>query len=315
MNFLAVSLRAVLPIFLMMMAGYLSRRFHIVTDSDVTRLNSIAFRLFMPILLFSNIYNSSIESAIRPKLLIFGLLGVLTCFFMALALAQLFVRQRNQRGVVIQGLYRTNPVIIGIPIAGVLAAGADISALAVLIALIVPLFNVLAVICLTIYRDDTAESIHPLRLAWDIVKNPLIVSSAAGLLFLLAGLKLPSFAESAIKDLGGACTPVMLVALGASLRFDTMKKQLGGLAVVCVVRLLLMPALFLFLAWRMGFTGVEFIALMSVFASSTAMASYTMAQQMGGDAELAGNILFSTSILCPFTLFFWSMLFHMLGAF
>lgn len=84
---------------------------------------------------------------------------------------------------------------------------------------------------------------------------------------------------------------------------------------MCLVRLFLMPALLLTAAFLIGIRGVGFAGLISVFASATAIASLTMTQQMGGDAELAGDIVVSTSALCIVTMFAWSVLFKALGAF
>ena len=85
--------------------------------------------------------------------------------------------------------------------------------------------------------------------------------------------------------------------------------------VACVGRLVVMPAIFLSLGALLGFRGVEFAALIGIFASSDAVAAFTMTQQMGGDAGLAGDIVVVTSTLCPFTIFGWSFLFKSLGMF
>ena len=147
----------------------------------------------------------------------------------------------------------------------------------------------------------------------DILKNPLIIGSVAGIAALLAGLRLPVPLEKVVSQMSGATSPVLLFLLGAFFQFKGMRSHMRELAAVCAGRLVVFPALFLGLAVAIGFRGVELVSLMGVFASSTAIASFTMAQQMGGDAELAGDIVVSTSALCSFTLFGWSLLFRLMG--
>ena len=113
--------------------------------------------------------------------------------------------------------------------------------------------------------------------------------------------------------MSAATSPVLLFLLGAFFQFKGMRSHWRELAAVCTGRLVLFPALFLSLAAALGFRGVDLVSLLGVFASSTAITSFTMAQQMGGDAELAGDIVVSTSALCSFTLFGWSLLFKLTG--
>lgn len=212
----------------------------------------------------------------------------------------------------IQGMYRSNLAIIGLPLATVLVPGADMGPVAMLAAIIVPLFNVLAVITLTAFRG---ERLPAGRLIKMVATNPLILGSAVGLVFLGTGWRLPTALESAVHQVAAMTSPFMLFLLGAFFRFSGLRRYRRDLIEVCLVRLFLMPALLLTAAFLIGIRGVGFAGLISVFASATAIASFTMTQQMGGDAELAGDIVVSTSALCIVTMFAWSVLFKALGAF
>lgn len=181
-----------------------------------------------------------------------------------------------------------------------------------LAAIIVPLFNVLAVITLTAFRG---ERLPAGRLIKMVATNPLILGSAVGLVFLGTGWRLPTALESAVHQVATMTSPFMLFLLGAFFRFSGLRRYRRDLIEVCLVRLFLMPALLLTAAFLIGIRGVGFAGLISVFASATAIASFTMTQQMGGDAELAGDIVVSTSALCIVTMFAWSVLFKALGAF
>ena len=212
----------------------------------------------------------------------------------------------------IQGLYRTNYLILGLPIASGLAGGVDLGAVAVLGAIVVPMFNVLAVITLEVYNGEKPQIGKLLK---DIAKNPLIVGSLLGLLFLVLDVRLPQMLEIGVRDLSRIASPLMLFLLGAFFRFDGVSAHIRELTAVCLGRLVIFPAVALTAALKLGFTGVEFVALLALFASPTAVASFTMAQQMGGDAELAGNIVVMTSLLCSLSFFCWSLLFKTLGVF
>ncbi len=310
-NFL-VCLNAILPIFIIMALGYLAKLTGALSRADVPNINKAAFRFFMPLLLFYNIYTSDLSSSVKPGLIAYAVVGVLAAYGLCLLYVLLTEKAPERRGVMIQGLYRSNFVIIGLPIAQSLMGGEQLGTVAVLIAIVVPLFNVLAVITLEIFNGQKLK-IGAILL--DIIKNPLIIGSAAGILALLVKLRLPPFAVTVLKDMAGATTPLLLFLLGAFFQFGGLKKYAADIAKVCVGRLIIVPGIFLTLGMLLGFRGVDFVSLIGIFGSATAIASFTMAQQMGGEAELAGDIVVMTSAACSFTLFGWSFLFKSLGVF
>lgn len=307
-----VCLNAIIPIFLIMALGYLARSLGAIKREDVPRLNKLAFRYFMPIMLFYSIYTSDIKTAVQPRLLLFAAVCVLLEYFIALGFVLWTEKDMAKRGVMIQGMYRSNFVIIGLPLAGALVEGADLSGVVVLIAIVVPMFNILAVITLEVFNGKK-PSIGKLLL--EIAKNPLILGAAAGILALLLRIKLPGALESAAEQIYAATNPLMLFLLGAFFKFDGIKKYAKELIKVCLARLVIFPGIFLSIAALVGINGVEFAGMIAIFGSATAIASFTMAQQMGGDAELAGDIVVATSALCSFTMFAWSLLFKSLGVF
>ena len=309
MESFTICLNAVLPIFLLMAVGYAARCFHLLDRADVAKINKIVFRAFMPAMVFYNIYSSDLSSAVRGSLLGCAVLGVLAEFLISSGYAFLFVKDSHRRGVVIQGLFRSNFVIIGLPIAESLVGG-DLGPVAILLAVVVPVFNILSVISLAIFNGQKPDW---KKVLLDILENPLIIGSAVGIAALLAGIRLPAPLEKVVSQMSDATSPMLLFLLGAFFQFGGMRGHVRELAAVCLGRLVVFPALFLGLAAAMGFRGVELVSLLGIFASSTAIASFTMAQQMGGDAELAGDIVVWTSALCSFTLFGWSLLFKLLA--
>ena len=179
---------AVFPLLAIMAVGFATRKTGLVGAKDVEKMNAVMFRVFLPVLLFEQIYSSDLSSAVRPKVLVYALGGVLAAFALSILLARLCIKNRTQRSVVIQGLYRSNFVIIGIPIAESLLTGADTGAVSVMLAAIIPTYNALAVLVLELYADDHENIGHILL---DILKNPLIIGSVCGIIFLVFGWKLP----------------------------------------------------------------------------------------------------------------------------
>ena len=312
MEELRLSANAVLPVFLMMAAGYLARSLGVLERGDVGKMNRVAFRVFLPCLLFYNVYRSDLSSAVNPKLIAYAVLGVLTVFAVAYVVVKRLESVNERRGVVMQGIFRSNYVILGLPIAQALLGEDELGPVSVLIAIVVPIFNVLAVFVLERFRGGNVKS---REVALQVVKNPLVVSSALGVVFLLLGIRLPPILEKTVSGLGTIATPLQLFLLGAFFRFEGLGRYAKALTAVTGVKLLVTPAIFLSLAAALGFRGVEFVALLGIFASPTAVNSFTMAQQMGGDAELAGDIVVSTSVFSAITMFGWIFLFKTIGVF
>ena len=307
-----VCLNAVAPIFIIMALGFFARGLGAIKREDVPKLNRLVFRWFMPVMLFYNIYTSELSRAVQPKLLAFTALCVLCAYGLSLGYVLLTEKDKNKRGVKIQGLYRSNFVIIGIPLAAQLVEGADLGPVVVLISVVVPMFNVLAVVTLEVFNGNRPRLG---RLLLDIIKNPLILGTAAGLALLLLDIRLPEAVVSTARQIGNVTNPLLLFLLGAFFEFGGLRRYIKDLVEVCLGRLVVMPGIFLTLAYLAGIRGVEFAGMIAIFGSATAIASFTMVQQMGGDAELAGDIVVASSALCCFTLFMWSLLFKTLGAF
>lgn len=313
MENLLLSFNAIMPMFLLMATGYLSQRLGVLNRGDVPRMNRVAFRIFLPCLLFFNIYSSDLSSAIHAKTLVFAVCGVLLVSAVSVLIASRLVPQQDRKGVVSQGILRSNFVILGLPIAQALAGNESLGAVAVLIAVIVPLFNFLSVFVLESFRGGKLQATTVLR---EIAKNPLILASLLGIFVQLLHLRLPGVVEQAVQQLGSIATPLQLFLLGAFFRFEGMSRYRKELTAVTLIKLFLTPAVMLSAAALLGIRGVEFIGLIGIFASPTAVNSFTMVQQMKcGDEELAGDIVVMTSAVCVFSFFLWIFLFKTLGVF
>ena len=311
-NFL-LSANAVVPMFLIMAAGYAARAAGILNRGDIFRFNRAAFCVFLPCLLFWNIYQSDLSAVVNPRLIAFAAAGVLLVFSAAFIGVKHWEPAENRRGVVAQGIFRSNFVIMGLPVAEALTGGENLGSVTLLIAVVVPLFNFLAVFVLERFRGG---KLKPGEVVLDILKNPLVISSLLGILFQLLHIRLPNLMETAVSNIGRIATPLQLFLLGAFFRFGGMKDRIRPVAVVTAIKLFVTPGLLLSAAALAGFRGAEFIGLIGIFATPTAVNSFTMVQQMhAGDEELAGDIVVITSAVSVFSLFLWILLFRNLGMF
>lgn len=312
MENLMISANAVLPMCLVMALGYGTRRLGWLRREEISTINKIAFRIFLPCLLYYNIYCSDLSGSFDPLLMTYAVGGVLLTFGLALGYTLLTEKLPERRGVLIQGMFRSNYVIMGIPVATALLGADQLGTVSILIAVIVPLFNMLAVVVLEVFRGQKPKPLHILS---QIAKNPLVISSVLGILTLVAGIRLPHILEQTIQSVSAIASPLQLFLLGAFFQFSGLKTYRRELVTVSIAKLIVSPGLFLGLGALLGFRGVAFVSLIGIFASPTAVNSFTMAQQMGGDAELAGDIVVTTSAASILTMFLWIFLFKSLGVF
>ena len=312
LNSFLLSLNAIVSIFVMMGVGYGAKRLLRLDKGSVQRFNSLVFHTLLPLMLFNNIYRSDIRGGVNLGCL--GLaLGVLAVLFMATwALVKRVEPANDQRGVMIQASFRSNFLLLGMPLIQELCPGADLATVSVMLAVVVPCYNVLAVITLEMFRQQQVNVGKILR---GIAKNPLIIASVAGILVNLSGLALPECLANPISQLGASASPVALLLLGAQFEFHDVRVHRRNLAICTALRLVVFPGVALPLAALAGLRGPEFAVLISMFAPPAAVSSYSMAAQMGGNPELAASAVTMTTLLSAGTMFLWIFLFKSLGMF
>lgn len=291
--------------FLLLATGKLARKTNLLTSESTDRLNALVFKIFLPVSIFKNVYNSSVSDVFDKKLIAFGIISVTLCFLLLILLTS-GCKNRKSRGVLIQGIYRSNFLIFGLPVAESFYPDGSLSGKAsVLIAIIVPLFNGLAVIALEMFKENKQSG---MKTFLNILKNPLIIGSTLGFaaLFLKeAGFLLPDAVYKTVSDLSAAATPLALIALGASLDFSKIKGESKYLIWGLLGKLVLSPAVFIGAAVLLGFRDRELAIILSMFASPASVSSYTMAQQMGADDDLAAELVVIGTAVSLITVFLW----------
>lgn len=309
---LIIALEAVLPMFVIMSIGVLIKRIKLITDEETKRFNSIIFHVCFGPLMFNNIYGKKIGEVFDLKLVIFTVCAVLLLYASATIFTLKVEKNQKSRGAMIQAIYRSNFIIMGIPIVANIFGSDNLTLTALMIMIVVPIYNVLAVVTLEVYRGAKPKVS---RILFGLAKNPIILGALAGLLSVAFNVKLPSVLEGIISDIANVTTPMMLIILGASFSFQSVENCKRNLIFCVIGRLIIAPGIGLSLAALIGIRDVAFVTLIALFAAPTAISSFSMAQEMDSDAELAGNaVIFSSGLSC-LTMFLWIFLFKTLGMF
>lgn len=301
----------VCPLLILMAIGYYLKRVGMLNDAVIVKMNRIVFHLFIPALMFSNIFNTDIQEIGDLSYLIFGVISVLTIFGLSWLLVPRFVKDEAKCGVVIQGIYRSNYVLMGIAICSSLYGAENIGAAAILIALVVPIYNMLAVLILNVYNKNGRKSLGKTLL--DIVKNPIIIAAVLAIVLRLLHVQLPRMVSSVVNDLSKLATPLALILLGGFFRFDFSSINRKCIIWVMIMKILVIPTIFVIISVLLGFTGVELAALMVMFIAPCAVSMFTMAQEMGGDSELACQLVVISSTISGITMFLWILVLNTLG--
>ena len=319
------AINAILPIVLTVAIGYLVKRIGILSGSVTKAINKLVFRVLLPAMLFLNVYKIENLGDIDLGYVLFCILLTFAFFFASIPLILMITKRRDQRGVLVQSIFRSNYALIGIPLATSLFGEAGSIIATLLSAFIIPIFNALAVVCLTIFGDG--DKIDVKKILIGIIKNPLIQSIALGCACL--GIR-ALFVEfqidfrlsditpiySVLSQLAATATPIALIALGAEFEFSAVPSLKKQIIFGTVARVVVIPAVALVIAYYMGcFGGAHFATFVAMFATPVAVSSVPMAQEMGADSTLAGQLVVWTTILSAFTIFIISFILKSVGVF
>ena len=306
-NFL-LALNVVFPMFFLMMLGVILKRIKMVDERSLTVMNSLIFRVFMSTLLFLSVYNIadlSAFSAKNLKLMLYAFVSILVVLVLAWLIFVRLIADKKRLAVMIQGVYRGNFILFGLAIAGSLYGDAGLGIVSILTVVTIPTFNILAVIILEYY---SGKEISRKKLIKQVSKNPLVIATVIGILFLASGIKLPKPIYKSLNDISKIATPLAFIVLGAELKFGNMLKNMKYLIFVDFLKLVVNPLISISIGKMLGFQGAEIVALLAMTACPTAVSSFTMAKEMNVDGDLAGEIVATTSLVSIATIFCWILI-------
>ena len=302
----------VIPVFLVMVVGYVCRQLKMVSAENVSAMNKLVFKIFLPVSLAKSLMTLDPNADISYSVMLYCALGVIATFILAILIVPRCVKGNPQRGAMIQALFRSNYAILGIPLIESLFPAGDGGVSAMMVMITVPLFNVLAVVTLETYRGG---KFNLLKILKGILKNPLIWGCIIGFIVFKCELKLPELVSSTVSKLASVASPLALFSLGATIDLKKFSGNMKLLIPTVAGRLVIVPGVLLFIAYLIGYRGPEFAALMIAFGSPCAVSSYTMAAQMDSDGELAAQLVMMTTVLSILSIFLMVLLFNGVGVF
>jgi predicted permease len=317
---------AVMPLILIVALGYLLKRVGLFPADLGRRVNKIVFKILIPMTVFLNIYKIEDVGDVDPAYIVYAAIVTSIVFLVSLPLSSLITNVPNRRGVISQMMYRSNYALIGLPLAELICGPDGLSAAALLSVVSVSLFNAFAVVSFSIFEEED-KRINFKKIFVDILKNPLIIAILAGLVCLLTRKLLGacdiSFRLSqitplfkAITYIANSATPVALLCLGAQFEFSAIRSMKKEIICGVLLRTVIVPTLALGIAYLFfDFTAGMFAAMIAAFATPVSVSSAPMAQEMGGDGELAGQLVLWSTAVSSVTLFAFIYALRLLGVF
>jgi predicted permease len=298
---LAFTANIVAPIFFIVFMGALLKRASLIDEAFVSTGSKLVFMITLPTLVFMSIARTDFQAVFNPAQLSYVAIGTLVTFIAIWGLAKQWVNKPEDLGVFIQGAFRSNYGIIGLAVSFNLFGHTGLAQASLLLALVIPLYNVLAIIALAVpMKNSKALSLSGVIV--EILKNPLIIAVLLALPFSYFGFSLPEVVERTGRYFANLTLPLALLTIGATLNLKSLKHTSFQAFWATATKLLILPIILTLGAWQAGFKGQDLVLMFVLFGCPTAAASFVMAKAMGGNAQLAANIILTTTIGSVFTL-------------
>ena len=298
-----VAMNAVIPFLFYITFGYTAKMKGVVSEEFLQKLNKMIFRLLYPFMTFYNIYKADPTDLPRPILMIFTGVSILVLEVILVIIIPRIIKENPKRGVIIQAIYRSNFILFGLPLTLSVFGDYAASVAAMLITVVVTIYNTTSVVILEMF--NTEGKANPKEIFINVLKNPLLQGCMVGLVFFFLRIEVPSSLLKPISEFSNMTSPLALFVLGGTLRFSSVKNHLKYLVPTLGFKLIVLPAIMLSIGYMVGLRELELFLLVAVYGTPVAAASYSMAQNMGGDGELAGEFVVLSTVAATFTLFLW----------
>ena len=306
-----VAMNAVIPFLCYISFGYAMKVKGVVKEEFLQQLNKMVFKVMYPFMTFYNIYKADASSLPRPVMLIFSGVSILALEVILVFIVPKIVKENPKRGVIIQAVYRSNFVLFGLPLTISVFGDAASSVAAMVVTVVVTIYNTTSVVILEMFNSEGKTTAKSLLL--NVAKNPLLQGAVVGLAFFFLGIKVPKSLLTPIAAFADMTSPLALFVLGGSLHFNAIRGNLKYLVPTLSFKLLALPALMLAIAYQFGLRELELFLLLAIYGTPVAAASYPMAQNMGGDGELAGQFVVISTVVSVVTLFVWIFFLKSMG--
>ena len=309
MDNLIFALNATIPVFIVIVIGYALRRFNIIDEGFIAPANRFNFKISLPLLLFMQMWRTDLRATFDFTFVGYCAIATTVMFFGIWILAKKMIRDKQAVGAFVQASYRSSAAVLGIAL--ILNMYDDASMAPMMIIGAVPLFNIYAVLVLAIEGNQNLKLKETL---YHVVTNPIIVAIALGSLASLFQMQMPQIIQSAADMIARTATPLALITIGAAFKGTQAIAKIKLSLIASLVKLIVVPAIFLTGALLFDFSGAMMVALVVLFGGPTTPTCYVMADQLGNDAILSGSVIVLTTIFSAVTLTFWIFLLRSIGA-
>lgn len=311
---LIFSLNATLPIFLMMALGYFLKQIHWLEETTTATINKLVFRIFLPALLFKDVSEQDFASIWDSSFVLFCFVTTVISIVISLFLAR-FDKDKNDRGEFIQASYRSAAATLGI--AFMTNIYDNVAMVALMIIGSVPLYNIFAVLLLSItspnnQRDESLSQLIKKTL-FNVVTNPIILGIFIGLMWSIVHIPTPPILDKSVGYLANVASPLALIALGASFEIGEFKEKFVPIVAVCFNKLFLWCIAFLPIAIYMGYRNDKLVAALIMLGSATTSSSFIMAKNMGHKGIISSSAVMVTTLLASFSLAMWLFILRTMG--
>ena len=302
-------LNATVPVFLLMVLGYLFKVLKIFNESLTKGINAFVFKIALPVLVYKELATSEVEALWDGGFVIFCFVATLVSILIGWAVS-FILKDKLVRAEFIQGTYRSSAALLGVGIATNLYGKAGMTPLMIIGA--VPLYNVAAVILLTTGTNEGKITPALMKKTFiGVLTNPIIIGITLGLLRSLIPVSI--ILPKTLNYVADLATPLGLMALGASFRFDEAIKKVAPTLLATLFKLIIFCGIWIPVAISLGYTHDSLVAVLLMTGLPTTVSSFVMAKSMGYDGTVSAGTVMLTTILSAFTLTLWLYILRTLG--
>lgn len=303
MEIITISAAAVFPLLGFMLFGYFLRKRNYLDENSTKQLNLICFRFLLALTCGETIYKANIREIAEPLPLIIVSIGIVGTFLVSWLIVPHFVKERDQIPVMIQGIYKTNYTLVGLSVAKSICGENNVGIVSLVTVILVPLNNIISVF---IFEKYTGVSASRTPMVVRIIKNPLVLGSLIGIALNLTGVVIPQWIMTGfVAKLSALTTPLSMIALGASFNFGKIPVYRTKITWALLGKLVLVPMVVIPASIMLGLRGASLVAVAIFAVAPNAVNSFSTAVALGGDGDLANEIVVMSAIVSIFTMFAW----------
>lgn len=292
----------ILPIFLVIVLGLLLNKSDLLNDNFIEVSNRLIYYVFFPVLLFHNISNSDFKEEFSLVPILVLIISTMAIYILGFAIAKMLKLNMQQTGTFVMDSFRGNIGYIGLALCFYVYGQEGLTAAGIVISFATPLVNFLSIVAL---GTTNSSSFRFLTVVKDVLLNPLIIASIAGIIASLSGIIIPLFIDRTLAIISNITLPLALIAIGATMNIKQIRGSRLVIACSSVIKLIILPGIALVIFKTIGDSSIIAKTTVLLLACPTAAVTYIVAQSMGGDPDLANATIVISTIASIFTFVLW----------